>query len=457
MGSDTAFFGPLVQEARDSRERLEIMAHLLKGWFWEMDDKLRFRYFTDTVQEFAGKPPEWHYGKTRQEVGTIDPLSPQFRRHMAQLEQRIPFDPLEFPRTEGDRTIWMRTTGAPYFDEDGRFRGYRGVAFEVTAERQAKEAEEIALARLRLSERRLADKNGHLIAALSSMRQALVIFDRSGALLVWNRQFIDLFNLAPGIVREGLSHHALLAHLREAGAITDSFSEALISPDSSGNYELSPGAQNSTVEQLSDGRTVSVYRANLSGGGWIATYEDVTERQETERTLRKLATTDTLTGLGNRASFDAALRTQVSDPTSSIALHVIDLDRFKSVNDNYGHQIGDRLLEIVGKRIKGAIRDRDVATRLGGDEFAVIQRTDSEASALGTANRIIASLSRPYRIFDYTLVIGASIGTAMFPGDGKTADELLKNADLALYSAKHDGRGTCRRFDSKRHCVPAGV
>jgi diguanylate cyclase (GGDEF)-like protein len=126
----------------------------------------------------------------------------------------------------------------------------------------------------------------------------------------------------------------------------------------------------------------------------------------------------------------------------------LDLDRFKEVNDTLGHAVGDALLKAAAERLQSCVRDRDTVARLGGDEFAVIQTgADQPLGATTLALRIIEAISEPYQIFDHQIIVGVSIGISVSPHDATDADELLKDADLALYRAKSEGRGTYRFFE----------
>jgi diguanylate cyclase (GGDEF)-like protein len=158
-----------------------------------------------------------------------------------------------------------------------------------------------------------------------------------------------------------------------------------------------------------------------------------------------------LTELANRFHFreqlqDAFLQLEAG---GGFALHWIDLDRFKEVNDTLGHPAGDALLKSVAKRLRDVLREPDIVARLGGDEFAIIQRgVTSETQAGHLANRIIKTVSQPHHILGHTVSVGASVGVALAPRDGLDADEIVKNADIALYEAKESGRGTYRVFDA---------
>ena len=182
----------------------------------------------------------------------------------------------------------------------------------------------------------------------------------------------------------------------------------------------------------------------------LTTSFDITERKQAERALEHIAHHDALTGLPNRLLLyrrlnDELARTVVDG--GHFALHLIDLDRFKSINDGFGHHHGDALLKEIGVRLLGQVRPYDMVARLGGDEFAIVQGSiehQDEADAL--AKRVLDAVAAPFPIESYTARIGASIGVTLAPGDASTPEQLLKNADLAMYRAKREGRGGARYF-----------
>jgi len=195
--------------------------------------------------------------------------------------------------------------------------------------------------------------------------------------------------------------------------------------------------------------------------GWpqysIAIVEDITERKKAQEDLRRameqsyhLANHDPLTGLANRAQFNDRLRDALAYARRDghmVALHLLDLDRFKTINDSMGHQTGDLLLKAVADRIASHIRATDLAARLGGDEFVVIQTHLAEPSAAGAlADKLVDELSRPYALEGVEVHSGASIGIALYPNDAGEGELLMKLADLALYEAKHRGRYNSQRY-----------
>jgi diguanylate cyclase (GGDEF)-like protein len=179
----------------------------------------------------------------------------------------------------------------------------------------------------------------------------------------------------------------------------------------------------------------------------VTTHLDVTERQLAEDKLAYLAGHDALTGLANRALVIDTLERRLQQP-GCFALIFVDLDRFKPVNDECGHACGDELLRQVADRLRRCVRETDTIARFGGDEFIVVQAQigrPEDASIM--AARIVDTIAAPFRLENNRVRISASVGIAIAPQDGRTADSLLKHADLALYGSKQAGRGTFSRFE----------
>jgi diguanylate cyclase (GGDEF)-like protein len=201
----------------------------------------------------------------------------------------------------------------------------------------------------------------------------------------------------------------------------------------------------SEVRELADGRVIAIARHMMQNGGWLATHEDITVRAQNEKRIAYLAQHDLLTGLANRALFaeklgDASKRLQRHGTTFTVLM--LDLDKFKNVNDTLGHPAGDQLLVEVGQRLRSSLRDTDVLARLGGDEFAIIQENEKNQSegAIALALRVIGLIEQPFYINSHRVGVGTSIGIAFAPEHGVDVEILLKKADLALYAAKSGGR-----------------
>ncbi len=186
--------------------------------------------------------------------------------------------------------------------------------------------------------------------------------------------------------------------------------------------------------------------------GYIGTASDITAERLAERKINFLVHYDALTGLLNRSKFTDHLKQAVARLErygTPFSILYLDLDQFKSINDSRGHLAGDKLLAEVGKRIAGVLGEAGLAARLGGDEFAMIVNDNGSAEQIAAlAERLVASICEPFRIEEDLLSIGASIGIAMAPINGTRPDQILRNADLALYRAKADGRATYRFFES---------
>jgi diguanylate cyclase (GGDEF)-like protein len=192
--------------------------------------------------------------------------------------------------------------------------------------------------------------------------------------------------------------------------------------------------------------------APMEDGGWLATLEDISARRSIEAKIAHMAHHDALTGLPNRVRFheklsEAVARSKRGEPC---AVMFIDLDHFKAVNDTLGHPVGDALLREVTARLVRQVRETDTVARLGGDEFAIVQaNVDRPEWTNLLAQRIIDVVTAPYEIDGHDVRIGTSIGIALAPADGSDPDQLLRNADMALYRAKEAGRGRFRHFESE--------
>jgi diguanylate cyclase (GGDEF)-like protein len=307
------------------------------------------------------------------------------------------------------------------------------------AEREAKLAENSEV---------LEHTNALLDSALHHMSQGLAMFDRNEVLMLCNERYLELYGLSPDIVKPGCTLRTILEH-RTA---TNTFSAEIDQYIETLQRQTARGEINYTVTHLGDGRSIAVYNRAAADGGWVATHEDVTERMRAAARVAHMARHDALTDLANRVLFrermeDALARLQSEGKPFSV--FVFDLDMFKAVNDSLGHPVGDTLLKVVAQRLLGVVRPCDTVGRLGGDEFAIIQLCDSDqrSAAVALAQRLLTIISAPYQIDGHEIVIGTSIGIAMALADGSNVDELLKNADLALYRAKSEGRKDYRFFE----------
>jgi diguanylate cyclase (GGDEF)-like protein len=283
--------------------------------------------------------------------------------------------------------------------------------------------------------------------ALNNMSHGLCMLDEQNRLQVWNDRFLEMLHLNNAPVRVDMPAAQLIRHSIRAGNHKTRSVKKVFN-------DLAQGLRKDRFDQVQtspDGdRTIAVSRRMMAGGGSVVILEDVTESKRAQERITHLAKYDELTGLANRNHFRERINGMLAamhQGRNHIAIHLIDLDRFKSVNDTLGHPIGDKLLKEVASRLKTVIRPGDMITRFGGDEFVVLQvGTERYQDAKWLAQRLARTLKDPFDIDGHRIDIGASIGIAMAPMDGVDADQLLKKADMALYAAKNGGGGDHRFF-----------
>jgi diguanylate cyclase (GGDEF)-like protein len=305
----------------------------------------------------------------------------------------------------------------------------------------------LLLRRHRLTDQRLAAERRQLSIAVNNIPQGLILYDASARIIICNQPYLDMFGLSPDVAKPGCTMHRLIAHRKETGSFdgdVDEFCNAII-------HKVSLGKATRQLAEAPGGRAIEIINRPLKSGGWVATIEDITERRRADEKIAHLAHYDGLTDLPNRILFRERLEQSLKAirPGEQLAVLYIDIDEFKSVNDALGHAVGDELLKGVAERLRGCLREADVAARLGGDEFAVIQtaiKDRSETTRL--VDEIHSAIRQPLECMGHLITTDASIGIALAPGDGVDLDQLLKNADLALYGAKGDGRRTYRFFEA---------
>lgn len=303
---------------------------------------------------------------------------------------------------------------------------------------------------LEMANGKFAQQNVRFHAALNNMAQGLMMYDPAGTLIISNRRMAELF----GVPWEKWEKASLgttvsqLMRLTYNGTNVAENHQAQIIADL--DVILANRKTGTIVFERTDGRAYSASCTPMTDGGFVITFEDITERRHNENQITHMAHYDALTDLPNRGQFyeriDALLAR--APPNDRFALLSLDLDRFKRVNDTLGHPVGDKLLQAVAARLRSCVRETDIVARLGGDEFAVVQEPLSKpGDAALLATRLIDAVNAPYQIDGHEVTVGTSIGVAFAPSDGADADRLMKKADLALYSAKADGGSRYRFFE----------
>jgi diguanylate cyclase (GGDEF)-like protein len=296
----------------------------------------------------------------------------------------------------------------------------------------------------RLSQQRLRREKRRLDTAVNNMTQGLLLFDSSERLIVCNQRYLDMYGLSTEVVKQGCSFREVIAHRKATGSFMDDVDEYCE------RVRREIGLRKSMIIETPDGRAIQIVNEPLADGGWVATHEDITERRHAEARITHLAHYDALTDLPNRALFHEQLKRELARiaPGEQLAVMYIDIDEFKSVNDTLGHLIGDELLKSVAVSLGRCIRDTDFVARLGGDEFAIVQTGVGTADDVtGLVTRVLDTIREPYECLGHQVTTDASIGIALAPQHGTDLDQILKNADLAMYAAKSAGRRTYRFFE----------
>ncbi len=352
---------------------------------------------------------------------------------LAVLADRLRFTgaPFELPLPQGR---WLRVIGQP--GPDGR-RFYAHV--DISELKRQQRSLRVAEQRARDSEARAAQKSALLEATLERMEQGVVMINAERIVEICNAKAVELLGLPPELIAARPSFEAVLAYqwahdeFRHTAEDVKDILRAGGLLDRPHTYD----------RQRPDGRVLEVHSMPIDGGGVLRTYRDITERRRQEERIRHLARHDGLTSLVNRETFRELLAERMRPDAHAgkgFAVHYIDLDRFKPINDRHGHAVGDQVLATVAARLRQVARDVDVVGRMGGDEFAVLQqRVEQPEHALGLARRLREALLRPIEVDGLALQVGASIGVALHPGAGRDPDALLRQADAAMYAAKAAG------------------
>jgi diguanylate cyclase (GGDEF)-like protein len=294
---------------------------------------------------------------------------------------------------------------------------------------------------------KLQSQNLRFDMALNNMSQGLCMFDGEHRLVVCNARYAQMYGLPAELTATGTPFSAILEERLSKAPEDSPYPE---------NYArdlavlIDDNRIASKVVELQDGRVLVVRYQPMPGGGWIAMHEDVTEQRRIEARVAYLANHDTLTDLPNRPHLRARLSQELGEARSdsTVAVLSLDLDRFKDINEARGHARGDEVLKEIAERLRSCVSGSDLAARLDGDKFAILQigaEQPISATALGT--RVLEAIGAPLDCGGDPVTLSASIGIAVSPTDGRTADELLQNADLARLLAKNEERGTYRFFE----------
>ncbi|MGV8854257.1 MAG: bifunctional diguanylate cyclase/phosphodiesterase [Devosia sp.] len=288
---------------------------------------------------------------------------------------------------------------------------------------------------------RIAEVTGLLEMATTHMAQGLCLFDSKGILQFHNRRIAELVGTPKG------NDNLVGWHFRDLSIALQALAQDLVvaGPEDVEQRvdamiaSIRGGATSDYLRTMRDGRIIRMQHSPIAHGGWVTTLDDVTEQQRTHAEITQMAYRDSLTNLLNRAAFDEAVDFALATARvnhSNFAVIAIDLDRFKEINDSFGHAVGDQVLKILGARLSAGLREGEVVARLGGDEFAALKTFTSMDSLRAFLTRIEDALFARIQTDKVSVNSAASMGVAIFPDDGGDRSRLLNNADLAMYRAK---------------------
>jgi diguanylate cyclase (GGDEF)-like protein len=402
------------------------------------DGQIRYTYISESAYDLFGVTAErilsdpealfQHYGA-------------EYRKHFRQRLLDASRDmtlwdvEAEINRPDGQKR-YTHALARPHREPDGSVL-WTGVILDATRIKETEIAASAAEARTRQ-------------AIVESLSQGLLLFDRDDRLTLRNSHFLALYPEMAERAVIGADYHDVIKaeldpNLHNAVGVFDANNELV-------DRLMRHGEAHLVYERMMSGdRHILVNEYRTPDNETLVLYTDISELKRRERKIAHLAHHDSLTGLANRVLFRETLETKLVDASQtgkSVAVVCLDLDRFKLVNDTLGHHVGDLLLKEVAKRIESVVRSEDMAARLGGDEFAVIMADSGDSGRLTSLCwRLLSALANPYELAGHSIVSGASIGIATSSADIVDPDTLLRNADLALYRAKSDGRGTFRFFE----------
>ena len=295
--------------------------------------------------------------------------------------------------------------------------------------------------------RHLKRQHRRLDVAVNHMTQALLLFDASERLVICNRRYLEMFGLSPDALKPGYSLRDLVQLRKQAGSFSGDVDEyCRVVRESCKIGEITY-----TLTGLPDGRWTQVVHQPLAEGGWVCTIEDVTDQRRSEERTIRLAHYDTLTDLPNRTLFLRRLEEEMRQcgEDNRLAVLFLDTDEFKAVNDSLGHHVGDELLRSMARSLQACLGASEFVARLGGDEFAILAPgVKSKEDVATLVHRVHEAVRQSHDCAGHRLTVDSSIGVAIAPTDGSTSDQILQNADLAMYEAKSSGRRTWRFFEA---------
>lgn len=429
-----------------AHQRTNDFAATLNGWFWETDAENRFTYLSPNVETITGLTPEWHYGKTRRDLG-VPAFVPEAKwaDHLATIEARQPFADFVFLREGAKGDTWLNVSGTPFFDHTGTFQGYRGTGADVSAEVEAKDHTSNLM-------QAIEHKNRLLETTLHTIPDGVQVVDQDLKLVAWNDQLFEVMDMDQSAIlsadNPGKAFFQALARQSDYG---ENDLDALIASQEA--YAVA-GEHFVNVRQLASGKWIECRGSPVAGGRFLALYRDITEPRQMMARLEQQASVDPLTGAMNRRKLmsvaDAEFR-RASRYDRPMSLVVLDIDHFKAVNDQFGHAAGDQALKKFVEICNAGLRDTDAIGRVGGEEFVLMLPETDTDGAMMVAERLrqnIQNLVLQTDTAEFHFTTSGGVAGISF-ADSSVSD-IIKAADAALYAAKRAGRNRIYSSASSR-------
>ncbi|WP_306606850.1 EAL domain-containing protein [Azonexus sp.] len=408
----------------ESRSQMETLINALPDPVWLKDTEGTFMACNQAFSRLFGAPASEIIGRTDYDF-TSQELADFFRQkdQEALLAGEPKLNEEWLIHAESGQVIFLETIKTPMPGFNGQVIGVLGIGRDMT-------------------DRKRVENNLHLMSRVfSNSGEAILITDANNRILAVNHEFTKLTGYSQ---EEAIGQDPRM--LSAGNTTPEIYRDMWAALESSDHWQGELWDRRKTGEPYPKRLSISVVRDNAGKiVNYIGAFEDITDRKAAEDKILFLAHHDALTGLPNRFSLYQRLEQGMVFARrygKSLAVMLIDLDHFKTINDTLGHNVGDQLLVLVAKRLQQAVRESDIVARLGGDEFVVVLAgIDSESDVAEIAGKIVTQLAAPYRIAGTELRTSPSVGICFYPEDAGETSELIKNADIAMYHAKASGRG----------------
>ena len=416
----------------------------------------RFRVLLEGLEDTAiflldpqGRVTDWNAGGDRNngypvaeitgriyaDVCAIDADFPvRYREALKQAELQGRAEREGPARRADGKHFWGQTLLRALRDAEGNLLGFANITHEITERKAAEDA-------VRTSAR-------HLDAAISNMPIGLLLFDRNEHLILANGRFMELYGLDPAMLQPGMTFRALSDYIVTVCLGERPDEDALARHHARHMTLIGQPDGGTMVSDLFASRTMSISHRPIADGGWVSTFEDVTERRASEARIQHLSRHDALTGLPNRTHFNDAFEIELARAEQNgeyLGMVAFDIAQFKEINDRLGHQAGDQVLKKLAARlVDHAHVDGRLVARFGGDEFNSMRRFKRLEDLRDAVQKLYDCTCEPIRIGDEDIVLTINMGVSIYPQDGQTREPLLNNADLAMQRAKTiTGRALC--------------